>query len=127
MDFLLAFGAVIDLLAAKISLRSWIVINTVQEDEECSGRATVRLRRDWVVQTGHRNRCPVHVDGFEGEGVYLFEPTFTTKDRDCFLTAQIVSVSGGLFDLHMEHRGAGQALGLPCGSEMGKLRQSMMP
>ena len=41
MDFLLAFGAVIDLLAAKISLRSWIVINTVQEDEECSDRAKV--------------------------------------------------------------------------------------
>ena len=98
MDFLLAFGAVIDLLAAKISLRSWIVINTVQEDEECSDRASVRLRRDWVVQTGHRNRCPVHVDGFEGEGVFLFEPTFATEDRDCFLTAQIVSVSGGLFD-----------------------------
>jgi len=69
MDFLLAFGAVIDLLAAKISLRSWIVINTVQEDEECSDRASVRLRRDWVVQTGHLHRCPVHVDGFEGEGV----------------------------------------------------------
>ena len=98
MDFLLAFGAVIDLLAAKISLRSGIVINTVQEDEECSDRASVQLRRDWVVQTGHLNSCPVHVDGFEGEGVYLFEPTFTTKDRDCFLTAQIVSVSGGLFD-----------------------------
>ena len=123
MDFLLAYGAVIDLPAAKVRLRSGIVINTVQEDEVCSDRARVRLRRDWAVQTGHLNRCPVHVDGFEGEGVFLFEPTFTTKDRDCFLTAQIVSVSGGLFDLHMEHRGAGPALELPCGSEMGEIRQ----
>ena len=95
----------------------------MQEDEECSDRATIRLRRDWVVQTGHLNHCPVHVDGFEGKGVYLFEPTFATEDRDCVLTAQIVSVSSGLFDLNMEHRGAGPALGLPCGSEMGELRQ----
>ena len=32
-------------------------------------------------------------------------------------------MSGGLFDLNMEHRGAGPALVLPCGSEMGELRQ----
>ena len=69
MDFLLAYGAVIDLRAAEVRLRSGIVINTVQEDEECSDRATVRLRRDWVVQTGHLNRCSVHVDGFEGKVV----------------------------------------------------------
>ena len=57
------------------------------------------------------------------KGVYLFEPTFATKDRDCFFNSQIVNVIGGLFDLNIEHRGLGPALGLPCGSEMGKLRQ----
>ena len=79
-----------DLTTAKVSFHSGIVINMVQEDEECSDSATVLLRRDWMVQMGHLNCCPVHVDGFEGKGVYFIEATFTTKDLDCFLTAQIV-------------------------------------
>ena len=83
-----AYGAIIYLKTDQLSLQSGIVINTLQEDEECSDRAKVRLRQDCVVQTWHLNHCPVHVDGFEGKEVYFFDPSFTIKDRDCFLTVQ---------------------------------------
>ena len=93
--------------------QSGIVISTVQ-DNECSGHAKVQLRQDCMVEAGHLNYCLVHVDGFRSKGVYLFEPMISTNDKD-FLTAQIVSVSTGLFDLNVEHRGARLALELPSG------------
>ena len=86
----------------------------MQEVKECSDHAKVWLRRDWVVETRHLNSCPVRVDGLRGKGVYLFKIMISTNDQDCFLTAQIVCVSR-LFDLNVEHRGAGPALELPYG------------
>ena len=102
-------------------LRTRLRVNTLQE--ACSGAMQVRLRRDCAIKTGHLNRCPVHVEDDKAKGTYLFEPDTSMDDKHCYLIAQMVTVSDGLFDLFVEHRGAGLALQLPRGHKLCELKQ----
>ena len=55
------------------------------------------------------------------QGNFLFEPTLSLINENCFLAVQIVTVSSGLCGLNVEHRGAGPAVKLDAGREMGEI------
>ena len=69
MDFLLAYGAKIDLETDQVRLKAGIMINTLLEDS--ADRIPVRLRKTRALLAGHLNRCTAQVPDAELERVYL--------------------------------------------------------
>ena len=72
MDFLLVYGAKIDLETDQVHLNASTMINTLLEGGV--DRIPVRSRETHTLLAWHLNRCPTQVADVELEGVYLFEP-----------------------------------------------------
>ena len=64
MDFLIAYGAVINLIADQVSLRSGLQINTLEE--ECLDDMKVSLRSRCAIKPSHLNRCKAGVEDVVG-------------------------------------------------------------
>ena len=124
MDFLKAYGAIIDLDRDQVTLSAGLQINTVVGGVSLpQGGGEVRLSRDTAIETGALVKCSCDVDVGGFNGTFVFESTSDTGEDHCFIAAQIVNVQNGCIELFVEHRGAGPAWLVPRGKVLGRVSE----
>ena len=109
MDFLKAYGAVINLETNQVSMKPSVQINSIGRESLCLEPRKVVLSKDSSMKGRSLNRLHVQVVEKELEGVYLFEPTICL-DEECYVAEQTVNVVMGAFDIlrsKRSSRGAG--------------------